>query len=473
MEANLDTLPEELKSHIVSFLVDEPPSSTWYRREPCVSTTEPSPSRKPLKNLSLVSKGWRRLVKCPLFRCIRIKLEFGEDLGLPALMSPPISNFRNAIEAQRYSFKSKLFQGVGYPREIEWAYRHCWQDSAPERAARWLTMLDFKLSSLLALLANDDIAMNVDTLCLTVDSELDDGMPDYVREEIHCLIASATFWDILFRSLEPSQVTIVAPPSTLACLLNCSIRMLDSWAFPGMKHQLVTLQRSRSRSDAGRLLTTSATSTRTGYDRSENVHLRMGPNDPARPALASLLYIRPWTHLVVNEGSYLQAYATYEYFHKEPPGIMYPLAQGFEVPMALESFTYHAMFPFHDYLAAAVNLMSTGIIRQLHVQLAPRSDDKTWSDPARAGKVDIADCWSEIEQVYSLMFAGATPEDGHLAAHSNVALFSSGDVGIDSLKELLDRSFGALGWEENEVGVWTITEEAAARRRIAQGLDEE
>lgn len=388
-----------------------------------------------------------------------------------ALIKQTDGMFRHAVDARRFKFKNRLFRGAGYPRDAEWAYRQSWNDQPPEKAARWTFTLDVVLSRLLAFLTKTNLASNVETISISADGELDDGAVDYVREEMHCQIATATFWDVLFRYVDPSQVTLLGPPSTLACLLNCSIRMLDSWAFPGMQYQLVTLRRPSPTRGSSSPQQPKRT---TGYHRCESVHLRLGPNDPARPALASLLYIRPWTALLINEGSYLQAYSTYEYFHKEPPGIVYPLAQGFEVPMALESITYHSVFPFHDYLAAAVNLMSTGIIRELHVRLTPDPvQDRDWDAPSKVGKADISDCWGEVEQVYSLLFTGtapdATTEDGHLTAHSRVTTFSSGDCGIANLRALLETSFSVLEWEEKGKGIWEITDGAARRRREVQG----
>ena len=45
------------------------------------------------------------------------------------------------------------------------------------------------------------------------------------------------------------------------------------------------------------------------------------------PALAetSVLHALPWTHLAINEGSFLNAYGTYEYFERGPPSIVVSL----------------------------------------------------------------------------------------------------------------------------------------------------
>lgn len=469
MEADLDFLPEELKTHIISYLNDEPPSTSWYKRTPrlCLGGSNSTP----LKNLSRASKSWRRLTKTALFRCIRINIVALREDALFAFYRPWTTNFRHAVEVRKHNFRDWLFRRAGYPTDTEWIYRHAWQDTAPQRASHWLTALDSTLSDLLVFLTANELCSNVESVSVMAEGELDDNSSDYIRNEVHCLIGSATFWEVLFRNIEPSQITLVAPPSTLACLLNCSIRMLDSWAFAGMDYELVTLRRTKGPSQVW------AKPKLINDDGCESVHLRASPADYARPALASVLYIRPWSHLIINEGSYLAAYSTYEYFHKEPPGIIYPLAQGFEVPMSLDTLTYHSIFPFHDYLAAAVNLMSTGIIRNLHVQLAPSATDTNWDDPSLVGKADLTDCWSEIQQVYALLFTGpsANPnhEDGHLAAHSNITTFSSGDCRIESIAQFLERSFGVLGWDETVKGTWKITEAAAARRRQIQGIDEE
>lgn len=463
MEPSLDTLPEELKSLVISYLDLDPPSAHWCSQRPSSALADCNP--KPLKNLSAVSKAWRRLVKPTLFRCIRMHLK-PNQLATNWLTTYQRSNFHRTLETRKVQYKSSLFNGDSYPHDAEWAYRHSWQDMAPPKAAQWITMLESYSSDLLFFLGFSGLTSGVQTLAVVFDQELDNGnSPDWLREEVHCLIGSATFWDVLLRPIDSFQVTVVAPPSTLGCILNCSVSMQDAWAFPGMGLQLVTLQRPHAPRYA-------ASQPHSISNRAESVHLRLGQNDAARPAMASLLYLRPWTHIMVNEGCYLQAYETYEYFHKEPPGIAYPIAQGFEVPMSIHSLTYHAQFPLHDYLAAVVNLMSTGMIRNLHVQLAPDPHDDIFNNTS---KVDMNDCWSEVELVYRLLFTGTaaapTPEDSHLAAHSNMTTFSSGDYRIESIKALLDSSFAALQWDSTRNGMWEITHAALARRRAIQGLE--
>jgi hypothetical protein len=36
---------------------------------------------------------------------------------------------------------------------------------------------------------------------------------------------------------------------------------------------------------------------------------------------ASVLFGRPWSKLLLNEGSFIRAYATYEYWKRQPPSV--------------------------------------------------------------------------------------------------------------------------------------------------------
>ncbi|GAB7350355.1 hypothetical protein MBLNU459_g0984t1 [Dothideomycetes sp. NU459] len=325
-------------------------------------------------------------------------------------------------------------------------------------------MIDSALGAL-SFIDDNGFPADIESLAIVSTEDISDAHPDSMRDEMHSLIASAAFWDVLFSAIEPRQLTLLAPPSTLACLLNCSVRLTDAWAFPGMSLQLVSLRRPFVQGNvAVRDMP---------YDQDDPITLRLDLNGTARPALASVVYIRPWTDLVVSEGSYIQAYSTYEYFHKEPPGILYPIAQAFEQRISIQAITYQAIFPFHDYLAATVNLMSTGIIRHLSVKIAPGDNDDVLTDPTQVGKADVTDCWGEVEQAYSYyMTSTADPhnEHTHLTAHSNLETFSSGDCGIQSIRDLLQRSFQLHEWEEIGEGKWAITEAAMERRRSIQSI---
>lgn len=70
---DLNTLPEELLVHVISFLSPPAPSSLKIRHEPNLQLA--CSDYTPLKNLSLVSKQWRRLVLPALFRFSRLRVD--------------------------------------------------------------------------------------------------------------------------------------------------------------------------------------------------------------------------------------------------------------------------------------------------------------------------------------------------------------------------------------------------------------
>ncbi len=74
--------------------------------------------------------------------------------------------------------------------------------------------------------------------------------------------------------------------------------------------------------------------------------------------------MRPWTALLLNEGSSTRVYQTYEFFHKRPPSILGALLGSEEfpndiplLPLTIKSLGYVAIFPLSSHFSTLVRFL--------------------------------------------------------------------------------------------------------------------
>lgn len=474
----LDTLPDEIRSQILTYLILPPPSWNWQKNTlDSDLTRSPDLRDRPLKSLLCVSKTWYRLVSPLLYSHLQIRLQTPPTQPEP-LLEPKIKTITQ-------NFKEWLFRDAGYPHDIRLPYRHVWQREPTPKAATWTATLNEQSSSLMRFLdsqGNCSAGGGVQSLTIIATEELNDVNLDYIRDEMHCLIATAAFWNMLFEKLDPTRITLVAPPSTLACLLGCSMNMMDAWAFPGMAMQLVSVWREPRPLE---IVDYRRRPSEFDYDMMQPVELVLEPNEYGRPAFSSLIYIRPWTHLAVNEGSFLEAYSTYEYFHKNPPGILASVGRAFRLEMDMWSVEYKAVFPFSNHIGSPLDRITykgnSSNVRRLCVKLAPDPDDKILDDPAQVGKADIADCWREVETTYRFLTDPALRGDPDFAQPGmagELEMFGFGDSSITSIRETVSESLATAGWHEVNENEWhssrlvsRLMPSATGETGIVKGLD--
>ncbi len=116
--------------------------------------------------------------------------------------------------------------------------------------------------------------------------------------------------------------------------------------------------------------------------------------------------VKPWTHLSLNEGSFIKAYSTYEYSQKLPPSIIYcgpsRIRTGHEFRSTLTSLTYTAIFPFANHVEKVLVLpRSCPKLESFHIQLAPSIGSGVLEDKDQMGKADVNDMWMELNDAYS------------------------------------------------------------------------
>ncbi|GIZ39611.1 hypothetical protein CKM354_000299000 [Cercospora kikuchii] len=267
--------------------------------------------------------------------------------------------------------------------------------------------------------------------------------------------AAAALWQHLLQTIAPIRILIVASPGDLGCVTNCAIDMIGDWAFSDMNYHILELSNE-------------GTSSR----RLENVPidfetLEYAPSEFPGIANASLLRLHPWTEIGLNEGSFLKAYGTYEYFERGPPSLVSSIKQCLATSMhrharlqhppklpALKKFVYTAILPF----ATHVNFSSLlPLLDELDVKLAPDPDSGILSDSRRVGKAELEDCWQEFFTSYQVISRPFRTHELSSSGALPLKKFICRDYQNPALEEELDETFLWLCmpcWAEMRPGVF-------------------
>ncbi|KAJ5577577.1 uncharacterized protein N7459_006541 [Penicillium hispanicum] len=230
------------------------------------------------------------------------------------------------------------------------------------------------------------------------------------------------WWRRVFRYVDPTRVTVVAPPTFLGHSVNTPIMDGHSWAFD---IQLQVLHFERDSSSA------------------------MGLPLPDFEHCNSLLLARPWTSMSFNESSSLKAYNHYEYFLSRVPSILgewgsqlkpqeSPPPHLSELVRGLVSFSYTAVFPFYNHVKLVLdtlNLMPE--LRILSMQLAPDANNHA-TEIEQRGSMDPNDPWMELATSYDLIAF-------EICKNQTLQEFHSRDFLIDTVKEELSSFIDHLG----------------------------
>jgi len=182
---NIEALPNELLSTIFGFLDNEPPSASGLLDEPIFDLT--CSDVTDLKAGSLVSKRWRQAI-------------------LPSLH-----------KYARFVFPSLDFKKIDLRDEIRPFFNFVKKYS-----------LQKVVLSLVLLIRDGDLACHLDWI-VRVDG-------------------CTKFWQLVFATIDPTDLIIVAPPLALGGLTSCRISIQDSLVFDNVFHYL-RLQRDPVSSD--------------------------------------------------------------------------------------------------------------------------------------------------------------------------------------------------------------------------------
>lgn len=329
-----------------------------------------------------------------------------------------------------------------------------------------LNVFDLQPIPLLQFLMKNDLVPYVTTFTLMIYFYEDEIDPAQVPHQLRPSDLE-WLWDQLFSVIDPLRFTIIAPPTTLAGLLNRMLFLDDAWSFDIPYHVLSLARPSRETKHGAQSDFDPGLSTLPPHSPLEtsSPHARSSyPSGGAVPAPPCPLFThRPWTSILLNEGSAIRAYQTYEFFLRQPPSMLsallgigeYPNNQPL-LPPTIVDFNYIAIFP----LASHVHQLFQHLPRvdRLFVQLTPRPGNEVLQDHAAMRKIDRGDLWMERNTAYSHLFAELTapePDEGWLG----LKVFESGDAADreswDMAVEFLARS---------EVGGWGVEREGVLVR---------
>lgn len=102
----------------------------------------------------------------------------------------------------------------------------------PSAALAWIPRFYHALCDFIEFLGNYELAEKVETFVLYTDQMLDEKLhrfPHEAADKDWRFPASAAFWAHLLSVIAPSTITILAPPTDLACLTNCAIDTFGDW----------------------------------------------------------------------------------------------------------------------------------------------------------------------------------------------------------------------------------------------------
>ena len=495
--ASLSSLPEELQLLILDFLDSSPPSLHRLRQEPSLSLTDSE--HQTLKHLSLVSRRWRRLVLPTLFKYARLRLD--QPPEIKQIECPVCSGSVIATDITQTTVPQGLGDIDQYhidmvaatlsqrrinppsnePRVETRAVSGVGTTVLPATTSTWIPRFYHSMHDFVHFLQKNDLPNIVDTFVLYTDRMLEAKLhrfPHEAADKDWRFPASAAFWAHLLTVIDPSIITILAPPLDLACLTNCAIDTFGDWAFGEMDFHILTLHQAKQPQQDTEIPTYAS--------------LRSIPTSYPSIASSSILNLRPWSHLGLNEGPFLKAYGTYEFFERGPPSLVYSIkdsiirrprrtsisnqnhhSDAFTVQPLwnLTSLDYTAIFPFSNHADFSSILHQ---LSHISLQLAPGAESNILNDRVRLGKADLADCWSELLTIYAQLVeplasvrrptgANANMYDGDFTWDTNwqdvtVRKLVAMDFRIKAMHDDLDELFTPLClpiWVESPAGVFT------------------
>lgn len=452
----VETLPPELISHIFSFLDGPAPSDVRLRDQPSPSMLA-SPDA-PLKAVSLVSKRWRAIVLPVLFRHIlwafdRWDLVFSEastsNTGklptLPLLTFIRANGLSRCVESLTLVVSDRMY-GQYRLAEASNATTTYYGDGSPFRG-------------------EEDLHLSEEMKSVLTNAKSRAGWTSRWRQHSARSEDSNWLWEMLFGAMDPKRLTIITLPRMLASLLSRMLFLGDAWSFRDQCHILSldrrtpeSLERWKpakprassedrpvesgekpSASSSEKSTSSSEPSSSSSSKQSACASDHCG--DATKPVKTILFTIRPWTSILLNEGSSTRVYKTYEFFLKRPPSILGSLLGCEEfpndeplVPPSVRSFSYVAIFPLSSHFNSLVTHLPQ--LDNLYLQLVPRND--ILDNKEEMAHIQVSDLWMERNTCYSLVMRAlfgaemgigwddddAEPENGW----STLRVFESGDA---------------------------------------------
>jgi hypothetical protein len=316
-------------------------------------------------------------------------------------------------------------------------------ESYPLEYFHWLPSMNVEVARFLEFVDNNNLAAQVKSLVVLAHNELTETRSSLEDTLIHREVKA--LWREVFKPFWIlNEITVVAPPSTMAALSGAGERDCDSWLFRIPYHYL------RLTKDAS----------------SDNEEASSSPSSPGSRGRETFLYnMKAWNHLAYNEGTSLRGYGHYEYQWKRPPRILESLLLWLvkermspRTPR-IQTVEYISSFPYASHVGRIASVLSRlGHIRRLQVKLA---DPDLLDDTELLGKAQPSDVYSEWEHCYANIVAQ------FLAKASDGTIFISSDTKFATLREQVQQriekqklveipSLSLNVGEEDDMTIWTV-----------------
>jgi hypothetical protein len=283
-----------------------------------------------------------------------------------------------------------------------------------------------------------------------------------------------SFWRALFRVIDPTTVLIAAPAEALGALTSTRIHTSDDWTFNCPCHYLRLQRKARptdtltvkpepreedsfintlprglfpeNLSEVGHVHSSSPASPSTEvFTFQSQFEERAEMLEEIRYAIeAEIFDLKPWTSLLLNEGSSLRAYSTWQWWERRPPSvgemplllnscilnvfqILHNLVGDEEITAlirpGIKDFEYICIFP----MASHFSRLSSALPRldRLYIQLVPRNG--ILENKRQMKGIEPEDLWMERNNCYALLMRElfSQPPEGN---YRHLKIFESGDA---------------------------------------------
>ncbi|KAH6952492.1 hypothetical protein BKA56DRAFT_625608 [Ilyonectria sp. MPI-CAGE-AT-0026] len=412
----IQRLPNELLVQIFSFL-DSPSNLQERLREDTVKIARPIDARTdaPIKNASLVCRLWRQSVLQFLFRYVvwsfqrfykpksgdiasQIQiLDFLKHNGLSRdvesftiLMDPP-------KEAGGFRYADGQFWGLLPP------------DDCPTQPPTSWNLLWSVVSTESPQFPSTQRPVSADGLSAREANASPQRLWD-----------NNWLWQTIFGELDPLRITLIGSAVIISSLFSRSVDLTSECAFNSHYHVLSLSRTSRSVAHPGDLA--GALGLLPSHDQ----------GIAGSPIPSDLFSIRDWASLLVNEGSFVPVYSTYEFFHYSPPTLLPVILSTKDssftrLQKTLRSFSYIGTFPLSRHIRDVV-IPYCPPVEHLYIQIMPRALD-FWQS-GKIAHIDFADLCLECDTAYSLIMREVF--DPHAEPGlKGLQVFESGDAATE------------------------------------------
>ncbi|TAQ88969.1 hypothetical protein B7494_g2703, partial [Chlorociboria aeruginascens] len=392
----IEDLPNELLSTIFRYLDAPKPSDTGLDVEPTIGITDADVAD--LKSTSRVSKRWRQATMPILFRHSRFIVEEPKPGADRPIMKDHIQPFldfvtENSLAAAITSF-ALLVIDRGIINRVE-SFR--WNDFA----TFWHAIFD-TIDPLELLIVAHPEALSPLTDCYIslTDTAQFDCPYHYLRLQRPQTAAKST------AELKGKEKEVVSQEPTS----ELTVKVKDEAVKTGSIHDLKAQNEGEASigEPASSETVTSAPISATSQRGADPFGNTDEPWEITHADHSTLFAIRPWTKLLLNEGSFIRVYCTYEWWHRATPSILTSLVGNNDeiapivkplISPTIREMSYIALFPTSAHFDAfAKNLPR---LDRLYMQLVPRSD--ILNDPDKMKLVELEDLWMERNRCYALV----------------------------------------------------------------------